>query len=365
MADEIERRWLVRDVDLDLAALPSKRIAQAYVQTPAEENLRVRIIDDTRAVITYKTGTGLVRDEFERTLPLATARGLYERFPLKIEKRRHLHDGYEIDVYEGPLAGLIIVEREQKSLDDERPVPDWMLGAVEVTDSVNNVVLARLSKLLVMDRAKDTPLYAMLLPRSVRVIVLTGGPGSGKSTAMEALREDPEIGPNAHFVPEIASFIIAQVGLKPPNQERDPVGFAGFQQLIAGVQLLVEDGAVEQATRDGKPLVILDRALFDGAAYLEGGLEELNRITRFDLGAMGKRYSRVIQLEVAPPDVYEGIRKNNPARSESHAKAFLLSNRIRDAWRLHPSHALIVNGTGWKEKYARVREIVHHTLKSI
>ena len=364
MADEIERRWLVEKVDLDLSTLPSKEIAQAYPNTPPEESFRVRIIDGERAVLTYKTGLGVSRAEFERELPdLETARGLYERFPLKIAKRRYLHEGYEIDVYEGPLKGLLIVEREQQSLEDVLPIPSWMRGAIEVTDSVNNVVLARLSKLL-EGSGYTQPLHSLLVPRSARALVLTGGPGSGKSTAIEALRADPDIGPQAHFVPEVATFVIAQVGILPPDREQDAIGYAKFQQTLAQVQILIEDGAIEQATRDGKRLVVLDRAFFDNAAYLKGGIEELHTLTRLDMAAMMKRYSRVIQLDTPPQEVYERIRNNNAARRESYAQAYHLTVRIREAWRPSPNHVFVENMGGWEPKYALVREIVLNTLKA-
>ncbi|HVM90557.1 MAG TPA: AAA family ATPase [Verrucomicrobiae bacterium] len=363
MADEIERRWLVGGVDLDLSALESKEISQAYPNTPPEENLRVRIIDGNRAVMTYKRGLGLTRDEYEQPLDLVLARGLHSRFPLKISKRRYRYGRYEIDLYRGALAGLIVVEREQTSVEDTEPVPGWMRDAVEVTDSVNNLVIARLAKLL-EEGVVMPSLYNFLLPHAAKVVVLTGGPASGKSTAKTALESDPEIAPHAHFVPEVATFFIGQVGIKPPDPATDPVGYARFQQQVARIQLVLEEGALEQAARDGKKVVILDRGLLDNAAYLKGGLEELQRLTDIDVRQHARRYHRVIHLAAPPEEVYDRVRSNNPARRETYAQACALSESISEAWRVCNGYTMVGNSGGWPAKYANVRLYVLSALAS-
>ena len=138
MAQEIERKFLVASNGWLAGADRGSRFVQAYVMLAADRSLRVRISDDSTARLTLKLGDGgLVREEFEYEVPLADAREIVaRRLGNVIEKTRYrvTFGGFvwEVDVFEGPLAGLVIAEVELASSADRPRLPDW-LGR-EVTD---------------------------------------------------------------------------------------------------------------------------------------------------------------------------------------------------------------------------------------
>lgn len=117
---EIERKYLIRRLPENLSQYQCKKIAQGYICT--NPVVRIRKSDD-EYYLTYK-GKGLMARE-EYNLPL-TQEGYEHMLPKidgrLIEKSRYLIplDGKltaELDIFEGDLAPLIIVEVEFDSLD--------------------------------------------------------------------------------------------------------------------------------------------------------------------------------------------------------------------------------------------------------
>ena len=135
---EIERKYLIRRLPENLSQYQCKKIAQGYICT--NPVVRIRKSDD-EYYLTYK-GKGLMARE-EYNLPL-TQEG-YEHMLPKIdgriiEKSRYLIPLYgkltaELDIFEGDLAPLIIVEVEFDSLDAANSFipPEWF--GEDVTES--------------------------------------------------------------------------------------------------------------------------------------------------------------------------------------------------------------------------------------
>lgn len=147
LPSEIERKFLV-----DPAWRPpgaGTEICQGYLSSHPERVVRVRIAGE-RAYLTIKGATvGVTRLELEYAIPVADARAaLAICEPPLIEKRRHVveHAGkrWEIDVFAGANAGLVIAELELASEDEPFERPPW-LGA-EVSDDpryYNSNLIAR------------------------------------------------------------------------------------------------------------------------------------------------------------------------------------------------------------------------------
>ena len=115
---EIERKWLVPQVPPEALAAPSERIEQGYLtigSDGAESRVRRR---GGRCTLTVKSGRGLVRSEHEVELTAAQFDGLWPATEAarlkKVRRRLHADDGHliELDVYDGPLRGLIVAEVE-------------------------------------------------------------------------------------------------------------------------------------------------------------------------------------------------------------------------------------------------------------
>jgi len=139
MGIEIERKFLVTSDAFLEAAHESTVIKQGYVSRRKEATVRVRIKGD-KGVLTIKgeANEHFVRAEFEYDVPLEDVEQilatLCEGTP--IEKTRHLveHAGHtwEVDVFEGKNAGLVVAEIELSAADEDFERPDWV--GEDVTD---------------------------------------------------------------------------------------------------------------------------------------------------------------------------------------------------------------------------------------
>ena len=138
MGQEIERRFLVAASGWRIAAEAPRRLAQAYLAITPAAAIRVRIKEETAAWLTIKSSnTGMTRAEFEYPIPVSDAQKLLGlRIGELIEKERFavLWRGsrWEVDVFGGALAPLMIAEIELTHEQESFDPPDW-LGA-EITD---------------------------------------------------------------------------------------------------------------------------------------------------------------------------------------------------------------------------------------
>jgi adenylate cyclase len=115
---EIERKFVLAEPPGELEQHPHRRIEQGYVAIDADgTEVRVRRRGDDRT-LTIKSGAGLVRTEEELALEAPRFDALW---PLtegrRVVKTRYLvpvQNGLtaEVDVYEGPLDGLLTAEVE-------------------------------------------------------------------------------------------------------------------------------------------------------------------------------------------------------------------------------------------------------------
>jgi adenylate cyclase len=137
VATEIERKFLVSGDTWRSAVVSRMRIRQAYLTRKGRCSVRVRLTDSQLATLTVKTaGGGLARHEYEYDIPRADAE---EMLPYRdgavIEKVRHIIPAgdlkWEIDVFAGESAGLILAEIELQRPDQEFRIPGWL--GTEVT----------------------------------------------------------------------------------------------------------------------------------------------------------------------------------------------------------------------------------------
>ena len=122
MAQEIERKLLVDELPDDLDAWGAQRLEQGYLAITDEAEIRIRRGgDDTWLTVKSAPGLSRVEEElpldagaFARLWPLTEGRRL-----VKIRHTREATPGvvFELDVYEGALAGLITLEVEFASED--------------------------------------------------------------------------------------------------------------------------------------------------------------------------------------------------------------------------------------------------------
>lgn len=154
MAIEIEHKYLVSASAWGkITDTEPVQIRQGYLQTEPDKTIRVRT-KANQGFITVKGKTkGASRLEFEYEIPIADANELLDKFCSNlIEKMRHyvIHNGktWEVDVFSGLNAGLIVAEIELTSEEETYTLPSW------VTENVTNDVKYANSNLAIMPFAK-------------------------------------------------------------------------------------------------------------------------------------------------------------------------------------------------------------------
>lgn len=164
-------------------------------------------------------------------------------------------------------------------------------------------------------------------------IVVTGGPGGGKSTAVELFRR--ELGERVIVVPESATMLFA--GGFPRHQNATAQQAA--QRAIFHVQRNLED---VQAAAYPERLLLCDRGTVDGAAYWPGEPEQYFKAMGTTFAAELARYDGVIFFESAAAGGHS-IEGGNPARTETNAQAARLDLVLQAIWKQHPRYAFIRN----------------------
>jgi len=129
---EIERKFLVAEDGWRLGASPGQRLREGLLARMARGKVWVRR-SEKQAWITVKgPKKGIARQEYEYEVPLDHADQMLATLcegPI-LEKTRHRldHEGltWEVDVYAGALAGLVIAEVELEHLDQAVSLPAWI-----------------------------------------------------------------------------------------------------------------------------------------------------------------------------------------------------------------------------------------------
>jgi predicted ATPase len=178
-----------------------------------------------------------------------------------------------------------------------------------------------------------------------RRIVLTGGPGAGKTAVLHMLRLS--LCPHVLLLPESAGIIFGggfPRGNTPELQQ-------AAQRAIFFVQRELEATAV--ATNAA--LVLCDRGMIDGIAYWPGPGDFWASVG-VPREAVLQRYDAVLHLRT--PDAAHGYGHQNPLRLESSAEAAAIDARIFQAWDGHPRRFIVDATSDFLMKAERVLEIV-------
>lgn len=174
-------------------------------------------------------------------------------------------------------------------------------------------------------------------------IVLTGGPGGGKTTAADLFRR--ELGERLVLVPEAATLLFS--GGFPRHTQPGPVQAA--QRAIFYVQRGLEDS---QAARYPDRILLCDRGTVDGAAYWpdgtiggDGFFESMGTTFEREL----ERYDAVVFFESAAVGGID-IEGGNPTRVEDIDEAVALDRRLQALWSQHPRYAFVPHSRSFLEK---------------
>lgn len=174
-------------------------------------------------------------------------------------------------------------------------------------------------------------------------VVVTGGPGGGKTTAADLFRR--ELGEEVVIVPEAATLLFS--GGFPRYGDADAVRAA--QRAIYAVQRGLED---TQAAHYPGRILICDRGTVDGGIYWpENDVEAFFRDVGTTLEDELARYDAVIFFESAAVGGIS-VEGTNPARIESAAEAVELDVRLRKLWQRHRHFLFIPHNLSFFKKVA-------------
>lgn len=171
-------------------------------------------------------------------------------------------------------------------------------------------------------------------------IVLTGGPGAGKTTAADMFRR--EIGDRVVIVPETATMLFSGGFPRVDNM----LARQAAQRAIFHVQRNLED--IQFANYPGR-ILLCDRGTVDGAAYWTDGVDEFFETVGSSLDAELKRYDAVLFFESAAIGGLE-IEGGNPTRVETSSEAVALDQKLRKLWSAHPNYFFIPHNPSFFKK---------------
>lgn len=363
---QIERRFIVKRLRENFpnwSEDPYEIITQGYWDTREHDLLRVRKIErpgrgGSTGEMVHKLGHGIMRGSDRIEVSLQMADWTLRTCPYQVEKLRWTFGPWRLDIFQGHLKGLVMAEVTVADSEESVHFPDWLLEATEVTNQLNNLHIAKMTSALSGRSCPED--YIDYLSKVVPRIILTGGPGSGKTTIMEIAQH--KLGARLHLVPEVATIIISQVGVKPPQDE---VGLNLFQQHLYEIQHEFEELSRLEAIASRKQAVLHDRGKLDAGAYIEGGTLGLQRLCRTDYSVEIARAPIVIQLDVPPRGIYDKIRGNNAARFESHEEAMDLDDAITSAYSKHPGFHLVSGCQTMERKIEKTLNIIENFLDTL
>lgn len=171
-------------------------------------------------------------------------------------------------------------------------------------------------------------------------VVLTGGPGGGKTTAADLYRR--EIGEEVVIVPEAATLLYTggfpRRGITEARK--------ATQRAIYHVQKNLEDA---QAAHYQSRILLCDRGTVDGAVYWPGDPLAFFTHLGTTLEAELDRYDAVIFFETAAVGGVS-IEGGNPARVETLEEALVLDRKLKELWSKHHHFVFVPHNSSFMKK---------------
>ena len=172
-------------------------------------------------------------------------------------------------------------------------------------------------------------------------MVVTGGPGGGKTTAADLFRR--EIGERVVVVPEAATLLFS--GGFPRSAQ--PHARRSAQLAIYHVQTQLEN--VQTALFPDR-ILLCDRGTIDGAAYWpEDQAGDFFQALDTTLDRELARYDAVLFFESAA-DGGLSVEGGNPVRIESQREAVELDARLRQLWSAHRNFHVVPHNPSFMKK---------------
>ena len=231
-----------------------------------------------------------------------------------------------------------------------KAVSKWETGKSKPTTNV----LRKLSALFSVSVEELLRLREERDKMDIKKIVITGGPGAGKTTGMSWIQNSfAKLGYTVLFVPETATELITG-GLAPWTCRSN----LDYQKCQMKLQLekekSFEQGAASMPAE--KVLIVCDRGTLDNKAYMTE-LEFSALLGELGCNEVELRdsYDAVFHLVTAAKGAEKFYTtENNAARTETVEQAAELDDRLIAAWTGHPHLRIIDNSTDFENKLKRL-----------
>lgn len=186
-------------------------------------------------------------------------------------------------------------------------------------------------------------------------VVVTGGPGGGKTTAADLFRR--EIGDRVVVVPEAATLLFSG-GFPRPDE---PDASRSAQRAIYHVQRNLED--IQSANYPDR-LLLCDRGTVDGGAYWPDGADDFFANVGSTHHDELQRYDAVIFFETAACGGL-GFESENRFRTESQEQAAALDAALRALWEQHRVFMFIPHTTSFFRKMTMALGLLESQLSQL
>lgn len=188
---------------------------------------------------------------------------------------------------------------------------------------------------------------------SVKKIVLTGGPCSGKTSAIEHIKKYfTDQGYMVFIVNEVPTELINN-GIAPfgDNQIRNDL----FGKFVFNHQFIKEaiyEEYINQIETAKPKIIIYDRGGMDYKAYLDEKVaDQIRSEANMDEEDIKSRYDMVIYLQSVANGLAECYTlENNNARSESVEQAKIVDIKNLEVWKGHPNLKIVGIFNTFEEK---------------
>ncbi len=175
--------------------------------------------------------------------------------------------------------------------------------------------------------------------KKTRLIVITGGPGAGKTALLEMAKK--VLCDNVVILPEAASIVFGGGFWRMQSASAK----RSAQSAIFHVQAAMEKLVIgEQKWAVG----LCDRGTLDGLAYWPSGEDTFWKMSKTEAMDEYRKYFAVIHLR-SPNDLF-GYNHVNPLRVETAVQAGEIDEKIAHAWAGHGNYHVIESAENFLTK---------------
>lgn len=172
-----------------------------------------------------------------------------------------------------------------------------------------------------------------------QLVVITGGPGAGKTAVLESIRKI--LCEHVTILPEAASILFSGGFLRLDSKS----AIRAAQRAIYHVQTEMQTLICEEKKW---AMGLCDRGTLDGLAYWTGDEADFFSDLNTDKEQEFKKYKAIIHLK--SPTLKMGYNYQNPMRIESAELAAKIDRKIHEIWKGHPKYSCIESTNDFIDK---------------